>query len=1166
MTSAEHKKFQSFDSKTTLAHATIRIIVPLGMLAARRCGMPEEATSLHANTLHRMKYRVKTAYGISDHHYAGTPAEPLFGTGQGSGASPAIWLTLVVILMPTLDRIIPDRIHFRSPDDNYQHSRLIDAFVDNTSLAFTASSAMSHSDMITRMETAAQTWQHLLSHSGGTLNFQKCSWSLLFWIWINGRPQLQPRQALNNTIELRSAQTSPDSAGTPIKYTNPYTATKMLGVHLSPAGDFTIHLQHLRSKADSYAQCLRTSNITGSELHTFIRSVYSPSMLYSLPTLAVNEDKMQPVQTKLLATVLNKLGASSTTPTPIRHGPHELGGLNLPDLRTEVGIANIRFLRNAIYTDTEAGKLLLLSLKYTQLEAGIPEDLLSHPTVSIPYITDTWITSVRRFAGTHSIKIHITNTLRIRFNGPYDSCIMVPPFLQRYTVQQQVDINLVRLHLQVLTLADMSDPTSTDIAPWALDGITPPHFSPQESWPRQPTPTISQRRLWKRYISSNFLRYGSKWRVPLGPIILLKHRLVRKSDGSLDSSTPVQSSFPPPHHNCTSLHQYLQKLPRWHRRMLTTITQVSPDLAIWRAFRSRRRITIASDGGLRKGIGTFGWKIVSIEKTGTTTTLFEGSGPVDGPFDIATSTRCELGGLVAPLLLCTSLAAYWGLRHKCRYRWLTDSKAAISKVDFITRQSHRVTRAPKDVDYLTAIRELQKSLGKSLKPQWVKGHQDDQHDYDSLSTEAKLNIDVDTLATNHLLSTAIKPTQTTPHTPWLRISVEVNGRRYPSQIDAQIRFHIKGSYLKDHLQARMGWTEATWAQIDLHSFGRHFRNLSSPQKVQHMKFVYDLHSTGDRKQKTSRTTPGSAVSTCPCCSIALETTHHLLHCQCNSARAQSIKTFGISMRKLRDNPYGRILAELVSQWMRAPNSPPSLSSSRDMRVLPSCFHPDYLTLVQTAISDQTTIGWHNLIKGFFAKSWHVLASSYPPNKRLPPLIQDDGHHRIQQSLKALCQMVLDIWEARNHTLHKIQENTAILIRTAIDAEIAKAHAQRSDLLIADQHYCNVSLNKLLRSRPSYKRRWLHRIKKAQQQSRLAGCLQPKITAFFHRNKPCAPTEQNTLTHATNPVTASITKFPKTHRRLHNLSTQQLLTNFLQERASNQHNSPSLPMVSPPPVP
>ena len=57
----------------------------------------------------------------------------------------------------------------------------------------------------------------------------------------------------------------------------------------------------------------------------------------------------------------------------------------MPDLRTAVGITNIRFLRNAIYTDTKAGKLLLLSLKYTQLEARIPEDLLSHPTVPIPY-------------------------------------------------------------------------------------------------------------------------------------------------------------------------------------------------------------------------------------------------------------------------------------------------------------------------------------------------------------------------------------------------------------------------------------------------------------------------------------------------------------------------------------------------------------------------------------------------------------------------------------------------------------------------------------------------------------------------------------------------------------------------------------------------------------
>ena len=80
-----------------------RIIVALGMLAARRCGMPINAIRRHSEALQFMKYTIKTIYGISEENYAGTPFEPLFGTGQGSGASPAVWLTLVVLLLHTLD-------------------------------------------------------------------------------------------------------------------------------------------------------------------------------------------------------------------------------------------------------------------------------------------------------------------------------------------------------------------------------------------------------------------------------------------------------------------------------------------------------------------------------------------------------------------------------------------------------------------------------------------------------------------------------------------------------------------------------------------------------------------------------------------------------------------------------------------------------------------------------------------------------------------------------------------------------------------------------------------------------------------------------------------------------------------------------------------------------
>ena len=57
-----------------------------------------------------MRYMGKTIYSISEESYQGRLFEPLFGTGQGIGASPSVWLSsLVLILLQTLDRLIPDR-------------------------------------------------------------------------------------------------------------------------------------------------------------------------------------------------------------------------------------------------------------------------------------------------------------------------------------------------------------------------------------------------------------------------------------------------------------------------------------------------------------------------------------------------------------------------------------------------------------------------------------------------------------------------------------------------------------------------------------------------------------------------------------------------------------------------------------------------------------------------------------------------------------------------------------------------------------------------------------------------------------------------------------------------------------------------------------------------
>lgn len=121
-----------------------------------------------------MKYKVKTIHGISEANYNGTNFEPLFGTGQqGSGASPAVWLSLVVILLHTLDRLVPKRMSFSTPNwQHIQHERHTDAYVDDTSLGFTDPyTVFSYEELINHFQSVAQTWSDLLEYSGGSIKF-----------------------------------------------------------------------------------------------------------------------------------------------------------------------------------------------------------------------------------------------------------------------------------------------------------------------------------------------------------------------------------------------------------------------------------------------------------------------------------------------------------------------------------------------------------------------------------------------------------------------------------------------------------------------------------------------------------------------------------------------------------------------------------------------------------------------------------------------------------------------------------------------------------------------------------------------------------------------------------------------------------------------------------
>jgi ribonuclease HI len=327
-----------------------------------------------------------------------------------------------------------------------------------------------------------------------------------------------------------------------------------------------------------------------------------------------------------------------------------------------------------------------------------------------------------------NMTITVSNEYTPQLKSATDQYIMQASYLDRYTASQQRDINLVLLYLQVMSLADLSDHVKNkDISLNYLDGVRPSDWTNNERWPRQHAPTSSQKRLWKRYLRSCFLRCVPYWKVPPLPYSAIPDPVAIEQNPTSyeDLSTYISRS-----------------LSLRHRRMLDSLEQVATDLQVWRAFRSKSRLHVASDGGLHKHQGTFGWIISTKKKV-----LFKCSGPVDGPFDTDSSTRCELCGVTSSLLLLVTLSRFWGIKHRCRIRWYCDSKTAISRIQRFASPRSNATSMPFDADLISLIASFRRELRCRFQPVWVKGHQDSLQSYNHLPISARLNVDADYLAT-----------------------------------------------------------------------------------------------------------------------------------------------------------------------------------------------------------------------------------------------------------------------------------------------------------------------------------------------------------------------------------------------------------------------------------
>lgn len=273
-------------------------------------------------------------------------------------------------------------------------------------------------------------------------------------------------------------------------------------------------------------------------------------------------------------------------------------------------------------------------------------------------------------------------------------------------------------------------------------------------------------------------------------------------------------------------------------------------------------------------------------------------------------------------------------------------------------------------------------------------------------------------------------------------------------------------------------------------FGKHFRSLTSRQQVTHMKFVHDQQPLGYRLLQCA-TIKSPSISLCPCCSQETETQNHFLLCSAHPSRTLLLRAFTKSLHDLGPHSIFYVITDAVNHWFTGSKAP----YTTDLRGFPSHMHEK----IQTAITEQSLIGWEPAIKGFLSSTWHSLASLHMHNTDSVNWVVGTNHMRA--ILTALHSLTNNLWKARNEIIHAKDKQTSATRHTAEQVEIQHYYDNRKLLLTEDQHYCDRPIDTILNSIQSVRRRWLRQVQRSRAARLHDHTLQQTVTQYYPRSTP-----------------------------------------------------------------
>ena len=504
-----------------------RIIKSLAMIACVGMGLPLMAAAMHNRTHHGMVHAIKTRHG-SLRPYSGTEDNPLEGTGQGSGASPAIWLLYSITLLNAFRQFSPG-MHMSSPYETLLVTILAIFYVDdgmpgvNDALEEEATPL---SELLQQAEASTQAWERLLYASGGALELSKCFAYVLYWDLSEGRHRLI------RPTEIDECNPEADHFRGPVglSYGNslvrqqlvtedPWVGRRTLGVRISPAGNWNDEYQYRRSQARELAVLIAGSSMAKDTARVGYFMMVCPKLEYPLAVTQFTQKQCDTITSPVLRACLSKMGYNCNMPKEVIYGPPEIFGLGLHDYYIEQGIQQLITLFGHIRQNSETSKMMMIELQWCQVQAGTAKHLLADPIDPIDYIETCWIMGIRDFLRTYGLRIDLTGHSVPQLQSRNDEFLMDAIRTRgNCTAIELQRMNACRMFLKVNRLSDIANADGKFLREECLKGQQRHFFRSATKWPRQGNPPKSWWTLWSRKLRHVFAADGvnTKLRRTLG--------------------------------------------------------------------------------------------------------------------------------------------------------------------------------------------------------------------------------------------------------------------------------------------------------------------------------------------------------------------------------------------------------------------------------------------------------------------------------------------------------------------------------------------------------------------------------------------------------------------------------------------------------------------------